>query len=209
MSFRRPDKKNDKKSRTLPANPDVDKVSDADADDAFFARSAWRASLIVPDGNSPLGRKLFGLGFVLIALFFCWTGFASTWLLVGAPFADWLRSRHWPQTLATLDAVQLAPPGFQTPEKLIVSYRYRDPTGQLRTGERYGLFEWRDDADLRRAAYAELSYQKTRWVHINPANPAETLIDRRWQWLPCLMALPSLLIGLAGVGMLWLGLRRR
>lgn len=139
----------------------------------------------------------------LLAALLLVLGSVASYRLALQPLATAWRARTWVEVPAVLDRVAYVD-GYTA--QLQISYHYwRDD--RMYMANRYGVHDGLDEAGRLRDVAATL-YRKQRiraWV--NPAEADEAVLDRSPHWGVVLLAVPALLLALAGAGLLWLSVR--
>lgn len=144
---------------------------------------------------------LLRVGLLLAALLLLGVGGSSVWRLGGAPLLDAWRSRDWLMVEARLEDVSLDYT-WANGARVAVLYSYWAQGRRHRAG-RFGLHEWRDNADAQREAYADLLYRHRLRAWVNPKRPQEALLNRDIHWSVVLLALPALAAAGFGCVIFW------
>lgn len=152
---------------------------------------------------------LFGLPFMAFAFWLLLTG-------VWPALSDWARMSRWQPVQATLLNAQLTTRagtrGDGNSREATATYRYTVGDTEY-TGQRVGIVRGGDNVGSYQAdlAHALMDVQRRGDpvpVWVNPANPADAVIDRQLHWgLLALHAGFALVFSCTGMGLLFLALR--
>ncbi|MGL4401113.1 MAG: DUF3592 domain-containing protein [Luteolibacter sp.] len=152
---------------------------------------------------------LFGLPFLGAGLFMTWLYFSG--------YEKWWAARSWLETPCWIESAELKQNGDEDSRKAVVTYRY-EFEGRSYQGDRVSLHGGSDNiGDFHVEAHRELSHhaggtssgaegeaRQPFRCHVNPENPAESVIYRTLRWeLQAFMAIFALTFPAVGGGLVF------